>query len=123
MTFSSFMVVMLSAIFVAIFGMFYVRKIHIETHKKREDRKVLVRRIESTRMPRMMQALGIGFGNYFYKVPLKEIDEVISHCETCASTQQCDENLKIPELNPSDIDYCPSQTHLSQYSRAKRIQG
>ena len=123
MPFTSFIVVIFLALAFAVLGVIYIRKIHKNTHRRREIRKNLLHRIESLRLPRMQKALGIGFSNYFYKAPIKEIEECVILCETCLLTELCDEKLRIPELNPCDIDFCPNQEHLSQFSRAKRIPG
>jgi len=69
----------------------------------------------------MIQALGIGLGSYFYKRPLHEIEKNIEACETCQSKQLCDKKLKIPELNPGDIEFCPSCERLAPFSREMRV--
>jgi hypothetical protein len=121
MTFSSFNFTVFVAITLTALGVVYIRKIQQTTQQRREKRTQLRQRIESLHLPKILQALGIGFGNYLYKVPLDEIDECVSICEDCPSVVLCDETLMIPELNPDDIDFCPNQQHLSQFSRASKI--
>ncbi len=121
MTFSSFIIVIFLALIGAISGVLYIRKTHKNTLQKRETRKQLLERAKFLPLPKMLQALGIGLGNYFYKVPLDEIDQCITHCETCSTIDQCHEKLKIPELNPGDIEFCSNKEHLSQFSRENRI--
>ena len=86
----------------------------------REKRRELIQRSEAINLPKMLQALGIGVGRYFYKVPPGDIEKSVENCESCESENDCNEKLRIPELNPDDVDFCPSRDQLSQYSRAKR---
>lgn len=123
MSFSSFIIVIFLAFVFATLGVLYIRKIHKDTHRRREEKKNLLLRIETLRLPKMLKSLGISFANYFYKVPFEEIKECVIRCETCKSTDLCDEKLRTTELNPSDIDFCPNQEHLSQFSRAKNVPG
>ncbi len=121
MTISSYFIVILTAGILFVSGVFFMRKVHKNTHERREMRKILLSRIETLRLPGMLQALGINFANYFFKVSVDEIDKCISNCEKCSSTDLCNEKLKLPELNPGDIDFCASQQHLSKFSRENRI--
>jgi hypothetical protein len=123
MTLSSFNFAVLVAITLTVIGVLYIRKIQQTTQQRREKRTQLRQRIESLHLPKILQALGIGFGNYLYKVPIEEIDECVSLCEDCSSVVLCGETLMTSELNPDDIAFCPNQQHLSQFSRASRIQG
>jgi positive regulator of sigma E activity len=121
--FSSYSVVIFTAGVVFVFGVLFMRKIHKNTHDRREMRKILLKRIESLPLPKMLQALGISFTDYFYKVSVDDIDKSISNCEKCSSTEICNKKLKLPELNPGDIDFCASRQHLSKFSRESRVKG
>ncbi|MCK4708628.1 MAG: hypothetical protein KAU21_08430 [Gammaproteobacteria bacterium] len=121
MAFSSYFIVIFIASIFFVLGVLFISKIHKNTHHRREMREILLKRIEILRLPKMLQALGISFANYFFKVSVDEIDKCVTHCEICSSPDLCDEKLKLPELNPSDIDFCPCQQHLSKFSRANRI--
>lgn len=121
MALSSYSIVISVASITFVLGVLFIRKIHKNSHQRREMRKILIKRLENLRLPKMLQALGINFTNYFYKVSVDEIDKCITHCEKCSSTDLCDKKLKIPELNPGDIDFCASQQHLSQFSRENRV--
>ncbi len=123
MSFSSYSFVMVTAGIIFISGVVFMRKIHKNTHDRREMRKILLNRIESLPLPKMLQALGISFTNYFYKVSIDVVDKSISNCEKCSSTEICKEKLKLPELNPGDIEFCASQSILSKLSREYRIKG
>lgn len=121
MAFSSFTIVMLSALAVGLMGIMYVRRTHRDALKLRDTRRDLLKKVESQPLPRMLQALGIGFGRFFYKLPVDSIQNSIAHCETCTTKTECDQKLKIPELNPEDIEFCNNREYLSQFSRAARI--
>ncbi len=103
--------------------MIFIRKSHSDTQKIRDQRRDLLFRMESLRLPKMLQALGIGFSKYFYSVSIDDIEKCVIQCESCETIDQCDVKLKIPELNPEDVAFCPSKDHLSEFSRAKRIRG
>ncbi len=121
MTITSFLFALFAAFILAILGMLYVRSVHKNTLARRLKRKELIRKVEHLRLHRMMKALGVGLGSYFYRVPLKEIEKNIAGCESCSSTDLCDEKLKIPELNPGDVEFCPSLEQLEPFSRESRI--
>jgi hypothetical protein len=121
MTLTSFLIAMSAALILAIVGVIYVRSIHKNTSSNREKRKELIHRAGPLRLPRMMQALGIGLGRYFYKGSLHDIEKNLDDCESCESTKLCDEKLKIPELNPGDIEFCPGRERLAPFSRERRI--
>ena len=121
MTITSFVFVLLTAFIFAILGMLYVRSVQKNTLARREKRRELVHKVEYLRLHRIMKALGIGLGSYFYRVPLKEIEKTIAACESCPSTELCDEKLKIPELNPGDVKFCPSLEQLIPFCRESRI--
>jgi len=123
MLFSSYSVVIFTTGIIFILGVLFIRKIHKNTPDRREMRKILLSRIESLPLPKMLQALGISFTDYFYKVSVDAIDKSISNCEKCSSTEICNEKLKLPELNPGDIEFCASQQYLSKLSRETRIKG
>lgn len=121
MSFSSFTLVMLSVLAVAILGVFYVRKTHVNALQLREQRRELLKKVESQPLPRMLQALGIGIGRFFYQQPVQAIQESLTHCETCNTKIECEQKLRIPELNPEDVEFCKNKGFLSQFSRATRI--
>jgi len=123
MSFTSYSFVIFTAGIIFIFGVLFVRKVHKNTHDRREMRKILLKRIETLPLPKMLQALGISFTDYFYKESVDAIDKSISNCEKCSSTESCTEKLKFPELNPGDIEFCPSQQYLKKLSRENRIKG
>lgn len=121
MSFSSFTLVMFCALAVAVVGVLYVRRTQLNALQLREIRKDLIKRAESQPLPRMLQALGIGIGRFLYRQPVDAIRHSIIHCETCATKNECGQKLKIPELNPEDVEFCKNQEYLSQFSRASRI--
>ena len=112
---------MLCALAVGLIGIFYVRRTHLAAIKLRNSRRDLLKKVESQPLPKMLQALGIGFGRFFYKLPVDAIQNSITHCETCTTKTECAQKLKIPELNPEDVEFCKNREYLSQFSRASRI--
>lgn len=121
MTLTSFSIVMFSAFAVAVLGVLYVRRTHQNALQNREKRRELMKKVESLPLPKMMQALGVGIGRFLYQSPVETIEDSIANCENCTTTSECEEKLKIPELNPEDVDFCKNQQYLSQHSRASRI--
>jgi hypothetical protein len=123
MAISSFLIVVLIALVLGIIGVVFIRKTQTKTLELRAQRRELIRRSEVVNLPRMLQALGIGIGRYFYQMPPKDIEQSVENCESCKSIDPCNQKLRIPELNPDDIGFCPSKENLSQFSRARRIRG
>lgn len=121
MSLSSFLFTLAAALILSILGVLYVRSIHKNTRLTREKRRAIIKRAEPLRLPNMMQALGIGLSSYFYKANIVDIEKNIEDCEKCTSTELCDKKLKIPELNPVDIEFCPCRERLAPYSREARI--
>lgn len=121
MTLTSFSIVMFSAFAVAVLGVLYVRRTHMNALQKREKRRELLKKIESLPLPKMMQALGVGIGRFLYQLPVETIEDSIANCETCSTTKECEQKLKIPELNPEDVEFCNNLQYLSKFSRASRI--
>lgn len=119
MTIPSFFIVIPTAFFVAILGVLLVRMSHQKTQAKRQLRKVLLTRIKSQPLPKLVQALGISFHQYFYTVPFEKIAKSVQRCETCASTYRCETKLADPNLYLSDMDFCQNKKHLSQFFQQK----
>jgi ABC-type multidrug transport system fused ATPase/permease subunit len=123
MSLTLFIVVMVSAFVVAAVGAYFVNFAHKKNEQKRDFRRYLIERMQQVPLPRMLLALGIGARGFAYRESVDKIDESIKHCENCNTIDQCHEKLKIPELNPEDINFCNNQKFLSQFSRSKRIKG
>lgn len=85
-------------------------------------REQLAQRVETLRMSKMLKALGLDFRGYLYRVPLSKISSSMKNCENCSTTDQCDEMLKQPEIDPAQIDFCPNQDCLSQFTKLEKVQ-
>lgn len=116
--------IFISLSFIAgIIGYLIVRSIQKGSRDKQARRKEFLYRFQQTRLPRMMQALGINFSSWFYKARPSEVEKSVTDCEQCESTKVCDEQLRIPELNPKDIPFCSSRDRMAPFSREQRIKG
>ena len=78
-------------------------------------RRQLAEKVEHTRLGRMLAALGIDLASYLHKVPVAQVGESSNNCDSCVSTEQCDDALQQESLQPEDIDFCPNQGSLSRF--------
>lgn len=83
-------------------------------------REQLAKRVESLRMSKMLKALGLDFQGYLYRVPLSKINSSMKNCENCATTDQCDDMLQQPQIDPAQIDFCPNQACLTQFTQLEK---
>jgi hypothetical protein len=119
MSLSTFIAVMATAFVLALAGVVYIKVSHRNLLKKRTERRELMARAQKLQLPQMLQSLG----RYFYKMPLPDLNDSIVLCENCSAAEQCKQKLRIPELNPEDVEFCPNLNYLDQHSRARRIRG
>ena len=82
-------------------------------------RQKLAKRVESLRMTKMLNSLGLDFNQYLHTVPLNKISESMGKCESCETTEKCDEKLKQKSLEIQNIDFCPNQQCLEKFSAQK----
>jgi hypothetical protein len=123
MSLSSFVIIMSSAFLLAGLGVLLVLRSHKKAYQKRGLRRYFAEKMNDTPLPKMLQALGIGGSTFLYRESVDNIGECIKNCETCETTDQCKESLKIPELNPEDAEFCANKKYLSKFSRSQRIKG
>ncbi len=123
MSLSSFVIIISSAFLLAGVGALLVLRAHKKAYQKRGLRRYFAEKMEDTPLPRMLQALGIGRSTFLYRESVDNIGECIKNCETCETIDQCKESLKIPELNPEDVEFCANKKYLAKYSRSQRIKG
>ena len=116
-----FIIVIALAFGGAAIGMLYIRQSHRRLMKNRTERRELIARSENLRLPKMLKALGIGMGQFFYKTRIDDLRDAIVMCENCPSADQCRQKTRMPELNPEDAQFCPNVKPLDSYSRARRI--
>jgi len=123
MSLSSFVIIMSFAFLMAALGAFLVLRTHKKANQKRSLRRHFAEKMTETPLPRMLQALGIGGSTFLYRESVDNIGECIKNCDACETIDQCKESLKIPELNPEDIEFCDNKKYLTKFSRSKRIKG
>ncbi|MCP4077751.1 MAG: hypothetical protein GY744_16385 [Gammaproteobacteria bacterium] len=82
-------------------------------------RHLLAKRVESLRMTKMLRGLGLDFNQYLHTVPLSKVSESMGKCESCPTTEICDDKLKQGSLEIQDIDFCPNQECLGKFSTQK----
>ncbi len=82
-------------------------------------RQKLAKRVESLRMTKMLRRLGLDFNQYLHTVPLNKVSDSMGKCESCPTTEICDEKLKQESLEIQDIDFCPNQKCLGKFSTQK----
>lgn len=121
MSILSFVSIIGLAFLVAAGGVFFVLRSHKKAEQKRDLRRYFADKMASTPLPRMLQALGIGGSTFLYRRSIDTVSECIKNCENCTTVVQCSEKLRIPELNPEDIEFCHNKKYLIQSSRSHRI--
>jgi hypothetical protein len=102
-------------------GVFFVLRSHKKAKKIRDLRRYFANKMVSTPLPRMLQALGIGGSTFLYRRSIDTVAECITNCESCTTVAQCSEKLRIPELNPEDIEFCRNNKNLIKFSRSLRF--
>ncbi len=123
MSISSFVIIISSAFLLAGLGILLVLRSHKKAYHQRGLRRHYAEKMNDTPLPKMLQALGIGGATFLYRESVDNIGECIKNCETCETIDQCKESLKIPELNPEDVEFCANKKYLSKFSRSQRIKG
>lgn len=121
-SFSFFFIIGLAFLF-AVGAVFIVLRSHKKAEKKRNLRRYFAEKMAGIPLPKMLQALGIDGSTFLYRRSVDTIDECIKNCETCSEDDQCSEKLRIPELNPEDIEFCSNKKHLIKSSRSQRVRG
>lgn len=121
MVLSSFHIVIgLTGIFFLI-GVYFTLRTHRKEAEKRDLRRYLAEKMNRTPLPKMLQALGIGGTQFLRSSNIDQMSQAIDNCEKCEDIDQCQDKLKIPELNPEDIEFCDNKKYLAGSSRSQRI--
>ena len=111
---SSLIFAFLTAIMAALLGVAIVRRSQINNLRERQLRRGLLQRVETLPLPDVIQALAINFSRYFYTSSSTRLDECIQMCESCPSTQQCQNQLAQSAVSPAEFGFCPVRDHLDQ---------
>lgn len=115
MTILSIIIFSLIGLLIAGLGGFFVYLIRSNMRQGRTIRAQLAQRVESLRMSKMLGKLGLDFDSYLHRVPLHKINESMNKCETCTTTEQCDEKLQQDVISAKEIDFCPNHECLDIY--------
>jgi hypothetical protein len=83
-------------------------------------RQKIAQRVESLRMSKMLKALGLDFSQYLYTVPLHKINDSMNKCESCHTTDICDNKLQQGHIEPDQIDFCPNHECLGKFSEMSK---
>ena len=115
-------ILVLLAIGFIVLAVGFVLLISRNVKQGRVVRQRLAERIESLRMSKMLSALGIDFSSYLHQVPLNKINASMNKCDDCSTLDQCDDKLQQKTLQPEEIDFCPNQDCLTQFTELKKQQ-
>ena len=110
----SYVLVIMTALAVAVAGICIVRNSQKKCIKNRKLRRDLIQRIENLPLPRAIQMMGLSFSKFFYSTPLSQVHNSVQLCEACASTQKCESTLAAPQGSSIEIDFCPVKQHIDQ---------
>ena len=119
MAIASYIMLAIIAIAFTALALFFVLLISKNVSTGKAVREQLALRVESLRMSKMLRALGLDFNKYLYSVPIKNISDSMNNCEGCQVTDQCDDKLKQPEINPEEIEFCPNHECLGKFKEIK----
>jgi hypothetical protein len=104
------------ALAMALISVFFVVLFRKNMQQGREFRKNLAQSLQQLRMSKVLIALGLDTNVYLHKVSVHNIKQQMSKCENCATSGSCDEKLAQKSIQPSDIEFCPIQENLFQFS-------
>jgi hypothetical protein len=121
MSLSIFVLIIGLAFLLAAGGVFFVLRSYKKAEEKRDLRRYFADKMVSTPLPKMLQALGIGGSTFLYRRSIDTVADSINNCENCTDIAECSEKLRIPELNPEDIEFCLNKKYLIKFSRSERI--
>lgn len=116
----NYIVLAILGIALTVVSLYFLILIANNVRQGRVVRKLLAERVESLRMSKMLHALGLDFNKYLHSVPLCQINESIGKCETCSTTDECDQKLKVDKVGIKDIGFCPNQECLGQFHKLEK---
>ena len=111
----NFFLLALLALSVVLLSVFFVLLIQKNVRQGRVARQQLAQRVEGLRMSRMLKALGLDFDKYLHQVPTYRISQSMDKCESCPTTDQCDEKLKQDTIKADELGFCPNQDCLGKH--------
>lgn len=110
--------VILAALALAIMaiGTFFVLLIRNNMQNGRKFRRGLAERVQHQRMAKLLKPLGLDFDVYLHQVSVQKINESMSRCENCQTTDACDAKTQQKAVQFSEIDFCQNQASLTSFS-------
>ena len=113
----SYILLTILAIAFPIVGLYFLILITGNVKQGLVVRQQLAKRVESLRMTEMLSRLGLDFDQYLHTVPLTKVSESMGKCESCPTTEACDQKLIEEKLEIIDIDFCPNQDCLGHFKQ------
>jgi hypothetical protein len=81
-----------------------------------EFRRNLTQNLHQLRMSKVLSALGHDTNLYLHKLSVHNINQHMSQCENCNTTDACDKKLSQPSIQHVEFEFCPIQESLFQFS-------
>jgi hypothetical protein len=101
-------------------NVFFVLLFRKNMRQGREFRKNLAQSLQQLRMSKVLSALGLDSNAYLHKSSVHNIKQHMSKCENCSTTGACDEKLSQPTIQHVELEFCPIQEDLFEFSTTTR---
>jgi hypothetical protein len=112
----SFILLGVLALAMTLISIFFVVLFSKNMRQGREFRKNLANALQQLRMHKVLAALGLDSNVYLHKVSVQVIQQQMSKCKNCNTTDTCDEKLSRKTVQQADIAFCPIHENLFQVS-------
>ena len=113
---TSLLLAFFTALIAALTGLAMVIRSQQRNRQQRELRRKLIQRIDVLPIPAITQALGINFIRYLYTSPFEQLHQCVETCESCSSTELCQNQLARHEVLLTELEFCPIRDHLAEHS-------
>ncbi len=100
----------------AMISVFFVVLFRKNMRQGREFRRNLAQSLQQLRLSKMLTALGLDTNLYLHKSSVHNIKQHMSKCENCSTTGACDEKLSQPTFQHAELEFCPIQEGLVEFS-------
>ena len=84
----------------------------------KQVRATLAERISRLRYGAMLQRENVDQNLLLHQIPLAEINEEMTHCESCQHTQTCDQVLNKDAEAVKDLSFCPNIDAIRKHKLA-----
>lgn len=113
----NYLLLAILAIAFMVLGFGFLLLITRNMRQGRVVRQHLAKRVETLRMSRMLQSLGIDFNKYLHTEPVSKINESMNKCDVCVTTDTCDARLDKSDIALDNIEFCPNKDSLNEYAQ------